>query len=221
MNLKNIEKIKRRAENQEEMAKKRSPDIDDLEMIKRIIEVYNETKVYTETTEIVNKEFGVNYSVMSIKRCYLKNHMKAFITNKKNTEFFENSFDETKQRWKECWDMMSWLMKQVKDFREMIDKQEKNQRILTAIKSIPSLTSLSKSILEQLEFIRKEQEHIKINQKNFIYSPIQLNLELKKYYNDVKSKVREETMDELVNEGKIEIISDIPWYKKKKEITND
>ena len=53
---------------------------------------------------------------------------------------------------------------------------------------------------EQLEFLRKETENIKINQKQFIYSPIQLNLEMKKYKNIFVKEELGKVADEIVYE---------------------
>ena len=149
--------------------------------IARIMELYEEHKNFTKVTKTINEEFNLNTNPDVIIKVYKRNKKKEFLIDPTNTEFFENSFTETKKRWKEAWDMMSWLVKQVRDFQKMLDTQDKNQRVLMAIKSIPQLTALSKAIIEQLQFLRKETEQIKINQKQFIYSPIQLNLEMKKY----------------------------------------
>lgn len=171
--------------------------------VARIFELYEETKNFNEVTRRINEEFGIDTTVRYITNCYKKNKKREFIVDPSNTEFFENSFSETKQRWKEAWDMMSWLVKQVRDFQDMLDEQDKNQRVLMAIKAIPQLTTLSKSIIEQLQFLRKETENIKINQKQFIYSPIQLNLEMKKYKNifikEELGKIANEIVYELDN----------------------
>lgn len=151
--------------------------------IARIMELYEKHKNFTKVTKIINKEFNLSTFVSTIRNAYCRNKKREFVVDPTNTEFFENNFSETKKRWKESWDMMSWLVKQVRDFQNMLDTQEKDKRVLMAIKCIPQLTTLSKSIIEQLQFLRKETEQIKINQKQFIYSPIQLNLEMKKYRN--------------------------------------
>ncbi|MFW9872094.1 MAG: hypothetical protein ACFFG0_03255 [Candidatus Thorarchaeota archaeon] len=187
-------------------------------VINRLLEAYEEHKNFSKVTEIINKEFGLSTKEEVIIRHYNKNKQREYIVDPSNTEFFENNFTETKKRWKEAWDMMSWLVKQVRDFQDMLDTQDKNQRVLMAIKSIPSLTTLSKSIIEQLQFLRKETEQIKINQKQFIYSPVQLNLELKKYRIDIEKDLKEKILDELIDGDFIEIKKDIPWYKKKKKV---
>ena len=151
--------------------------------ITRIMELYEKHKNFTKITKIINKEFDLNTAPDVIRNVYHRNKKREFLVDPTNTEFFENSFSETKKRWKEAWDMMSWLVKQIRDFQKMLDTQDKDKRVLMAIKSIPQLTSLSKAIIDQLQFLRKETEQIKINQKQFIYSPIQLNLEMKKYKN--------------------------------------
>jgi len=188
-------------EEKEEIDRARTANImKEPKTIARIFELYDEHKNFAKVTEIINKEFGLNTQRYVIANHYNKNKKREFIVDPSNTEFFENSFTETKKRWKDAWDMMSWLVKQVRDFQKMLDTQEKNQRVLLAIKSIPHLTALSKSIMEQLEFLRKETENIKINQKQFIYSPIQLNLEMKKYKNIFVKEELGKVADEIVYE---------------------
>ena len=64
---------------------------------------------------------------------------------------------------------------------------------LAMLKLIPSILAISREILNQLYFIKKQQEQIIIHQKNIVYSPLQImnviNKEMEKKQKDNEIKI--------------------------------
>ena len=58
------------------------------------------------------------------------------------------------------------------------------------IKYAPTILAVCREVLSQLEFIKREQEKIIVNQKNVIYSPLQIVQEFNRL-EEAKKKEKE------------------------------
>lgn len=182
----------------------KSPDF-----LKKFAELYNKHQDFKVVRVELNKEYNHRFDYQTLVNLYNKNVSKEMLTNPENSKYFYLSTKKMKGRMEDAFEMTDWLVSQVKEFRLELDKQEKNSRVLTAIKLIPTLTNLSKSILDQISIVQKQIEKIEVNQQTLIYSPIQMNLEIKKYHNS--------WVENMVEKGYIKIIKDIPGLNRSKE----
>ena len=103
-----------------------------------------------------------------------------------------------KERWDSAWEIVGYLITQFENLRRRISEKDDMNQTLLILKMTPTIIQITQEIRKQLEFIRAEQEQIKIQQNNFIYSPIQINQQIN---NILKT---------WVDQGYISILKKIP-----------
>ena len=171
----------------------------DPKLLKRIYKLRIEGLNWEAISQEVEKEFGLTIFRETIKKMY-----DDYLTH---AHVVVASMKEDKRRAKELqidWNkkieekfvlidkMTNKFMKVLNDLFEESLKEENKFRY---VKLIPVGLAVSREILNQLHFIKKQQEQIIFNQKNVIYSPLQImnviNKEMKKQTKDNELKIIE------------------------------
>ena len=152
----------------------------------------------------INKKFKFKMTEVTAKKIYEEAIAEGLLQSKKMRNTFSKYADKMNERYEKACQMVDWLSESVEKIKFQFDSEdgEDLQRYLKFIKLAPTIIATSREILNQLEFIRKEQERINITQTNMIYSPIQINQLLHK------------SLEGYVNEGKIKILKEIPEIRK-------
>lgn len=147
-----------------------------------------------------NKGFGFTMTDITTKKIFEEAMAEGLIHSKKMGRVFSKYADQMDDRYGKACKMVDWLVDSIERVKEEFESQDLDdlQKYIRFIKLAPTVIATSREILNQLDFIRKEQERIKISQKNLIYSPIQINQFIHKFLKD------------YVKEGKIKILKNIP-----------
>ncbi len=169
----------------------------DPKLTKRIYKLRNEGMNWEDISREVEKEFGLTIFRETIKKMYDDYVTHSFVITA--------SLKEDKRRAKEL--QIDWNKKLEEKFslidkmtnkfmkflNELFEESLKEDDKLKYAKLIPMGLAVCREILNQLFFIKKQQEQIIFNQKNVIYSPLQImniiNKELKKQSKDNELKI--------------------------------
>ena len=172
------------------MKRTNNPDI-----LKKIYKLRNEDKSWKEISSILKREDNEEMSDHTVKTKY-----EIYVSR---ASVITSTLREDKRRAKEL--QIDWNKKLEEKFKLIDETTNKLMRFvselfennkgdnLAIIKLIPSILAISREILNQLYFIKKQQEQIIVNQKNIIYSPLQImniiNKEMKKNQKDNEIKI--------------------------------
>ena len=169
----------------------------DPKLIKRIYKLRNEGMNWEDISREVEKEFGLTIFRETIKKMYDDYVTHAYVVTA--------SMKEDKRRAKEL--QINWNQKLEEKFslidkmtnrfmkflNELFEDSLKEENKLKYVKLIPMGLAVCREILNQLLFIKKQQEQIIFNQKNVIYSPLQImgviNKEMKKQNRNNELKI--------------------------------
>jgi len=173
------------------------------EFTKRLEELYEIYQNYSAVARNLNKEFSCDISSTHVKNLYTKRLASVVTHNPEASEFFEGSFGKMKKRWEEAWEMVGDLINQYKKLKKKIEDQDDTEQALLVLKLAPTIIQIAQEIRKQLEFIQKQQDQIRINQTNLIYSPIQINQEIHKVFRS------------WVDEGYLKVLKKIPGMENK------
>ena len=185
-----------------------NPDYHTPEFVEKLGSYYVTTQNYAETARMLNKDFGTSISKDQVKYIYFKKMSKKITHDPKAGEFFDDAFKQMKARWKDAWEMVGDLNKQYKILNKKMGETEDSQKALLFMKLAPTIIQIAREMRNQLEFIQKQQEQIKIQQETLIFSPTQINQQITPI------------LKVLINEGKIALLKDMPEWKieKKKKV---
>jgi hypothetical protein len=85
------------------------------------------------------------------------------------------------------------------DLMDTLVELKKNIPPMLYVKFVPTILMVCREILNQLNYIKKEQTQVLVNQKNLIYSPLQImnivNTELIKLEKEGKIEIKETAKD--------------------------
>lgn len=188
--------------------KKYNPAYHQKDFVEKLGSYYVDTQSYAETARLLNSDFGTTISPDQVKVIYIKKMAYKITHDKSAGEFFEDSFKRMKARWEDAWWMIGDLVKQYKILRKRIGEETDTNKATLMMKLAPTIIQITEAIRKQLEFIQKQQEQIKVSQETLIFSPTQINQQITPI------------LKNLIEEGKIAILQDIPEWKiskKKKE----
>lgn len=155
-------------------------EYDNPELREEIITLRNDGKSWEGITETIQDKFNTNATRAKIREIYQNELAKATIHNKSSGDLFKKHEKELGARYERVVKITDWLLDAIEKVRDEFESSdmEDMQKYLMFIKMTPQINATVKSVLEQLDFIRKENERIKVEQKNFIYSPTQINQHL-------------------------------------------
>lgn len=158
---------------------------------KKIFELRNKGEVYSNIALKIHEEFGFKITAPTVKNVYERyvgnNLGKVAGTEKR----FANEIASEYQKKMEA--RFDKVVEITDDLMDTLVSLKKNIPPELYVKYIPTILMVCREILNQLNFIKKEQIQVLINQKNVIYSPMQ-----------IMNIVNQEIL-KLEKEGKIEI----------------
>jgi hypothetical protein len=152
---------------------------------------------FKEVAEKVGKKYGIKLSEKEVCEAYDLETSKATVISEKGNKMFNRQIAEMEERFEDIWETVDRLHQASK---KLMDEFEANsetemQAYINFLKVSPHILAITREIKAQIEFIREQNSTYIKEQKNFIYSPIQIMTEVNKY------------LKVLAQENKIEIKS--------------
>jgi len=178
-------------------------ELQDPKLRQRIVKLKNRGLGWKAISEAIYKEFKVNVSTTGVKSIYEKELALGLAKSGKARESFEVACQAIEERYAKA---VKWVDKLGSAIDSIYDRYGQSSPELF-IKYAPVILAVAREVLNQLEFLKREQERISIYQKNLIYSPIQI-------VNIVHKKLKT-----LEREGYIKILKKLP--DKDEEDTTD
>lgn len=158
------------------------------EFLEKLEDLYNIYQSYSVVARNLNGIFGTDISGPSVQNIYIKKIASTISQSKEAGEYFENSFKKMKSRWESAWEMVGDLIYHYQKLKEMSKDKNDSEKALFFMKMTPTIIQITTEIRKQLEHISGQQEQIKIQQINNIYSPIQINQHIYKVLNNWATK---------------------------------
>jgi len=196
-------------------------DLQNPELIKRIYELRKEGESFLHISKLVLEEFNIKVSSLTVNRIYDKYIARQlFIGAEADKKLAATIVPDYQAKMDARFDKIARVTDDLMDLLEKLKKEKSTEEY---IKYIPTVLAVSREILSQLAFIKREQSQILVNQKNMIYSPLQimqvLNKELVKLEKDGKVLIRA-TPDLMATRGRVrteEEKREMAFVKKKDE----
>ncbi len=167
-------------------------------ILQRIFELRNQGSGFNNIAKIISTEFDVNLTHPTAKNLYYEYAAKQKIKAKQG--------EDVDDKWDEA--MKTKFERIERITNSLLDAVETIKNKLTPelyLKHAPTIISILRESLNQLMFIRREQEQITIKQQNLIYSPLQIMAQI----NQIDEKKQKEK--------KIVIIPNEPITEEKEE----
>jgi len=181
----------------------------------KLIELRTAGRTWEQCSEILTADFNTPISASQLKVIYPEELAKSITFDKGSNKIFEKHRDELTKRYERVVKITDWLLEAIEKVRDEFESSDMDdiQKYLAFIKMTPQINMTVKSVLEQLDFIRQENDRIKIEQKNYIYSPVQINQHI---YSTLKM---------LNKQGFIRILKKLPYEdddnRDEKEVQDD
>jgi len=177
------------------------PELKKPEVRKRIVQMRNNSASWNDIALTLQKEFDLSASLPTIRKIFDEEVAKSTLKSPQFRDMFKADYLRIKERYDTICDSMDKLMKIID---KLYDKYADNTPEIF-LKFAPMINQSVQTILRQLEFVQRSQEKIMLQQKNLIYSPIQINQNFDKLVRQYEA------------EGKIKILRLLPSEEVKKE----
>jgi len=168
---------------------------------KFIIDERNSGKTWAQVVSKLKIEKNVEACGLTLQKVYEKALATSITRSPIARDQFKSMYNTVNERYEKAAKWIDRLGEIFDNLYEKVKKGEISELIL--LKIAPIIQNNSKEVLNQLKFIRDEQERITVQQKNLIYSPIQI---IQVIHNNLK-KLQEEgfiTIHKPIQEIKIE-----------------
>jgi len=163
----------------------------DPKVIKRVYELRTQGETYHNIAAIILEEFDLKISDPTIKNIYERYVAKNMVVQgAKEGKLAQEIVPDYQAKMEERFNRVTQV---TDDLMDTLTELKKNIPPMLYIKFVPTILMVCREILNQLNYIKKEQTQVLINQKNVIYSPLQI-------MNIVNNE-----LIKLEKEGKIEI----------------
>lgn len=173
------------------MVFKLNANFDRPEVKKKIYELRTKGETYHHIAVLIEDEFGLKITDPTIKNIYERYVGKQMVVQgAKEGKLAQEIVPDYQKKMEQRFDRVA---KVTDDLMDTLEELKKNIPPLLYVKFIPTILMVCREILNQLNFIKREQTQVLINQKNIIYSPLQ-----------IMNIVNQEII-KLEKEGKIEI----------------
>jgi len=183
------------------MTFKSNPELKKPELRKKIVQLRNNGSSWQDILKSLKNEFDINISLPTLKKIFDEEVAKSTLKSPKFRDMFRADYVRVKERYDKMCLTMDKLMEVID---KLFDKYGDNTPEIF-LKFAPMINQSVQTIIRQLEFVTRSQEKIVNQQKNLIYSPIQIN----------------QTVDKLIkqyeSEGKIKILKLLPSEEAEKE----
>lgn len=142
------------------------------EILKRIYRLKNANMPKAEIARRIGKEFDVDtpdsQTIDALYEEYVtKGAAASTLEKKEHAEAFNEWSNLMKRKFKQIDQATNSLMEAIKIVSKELTPKE-------YLKMTPTILAVCKEILNQLHYLKKDQEKITINQKNVIYSPLEI-----------------------------------------------
>lgn len=165
---------------------------------------------YIQMSDRMSKDYDVEIKPEDISAMFKKEEAKAFIYGSKSRKDNANyELEQLSNRYKKASDMVDWLVDSIEKIKVGLSELPPEEYAIKFIKLTPAILSISKEIINQLEYVKKEQEQMAIEQKSMMLSPIEVNIQMTKKLKEWSDKgyikilkvisVKDENEDEKEN----------------------
>lgn len=184
----------------------------------KIVSLRREGIGWNKIVETIYKDFGVKVTSPTV-RIIFDREMAKTLKSPKVRDQFKADYQIIHERWTKA----QGLLEKLEESFNKIYEKYRDQPEIIFLKMGPTLLGLVREITNQLEFIKKEQERITIQQKNLYFTPIQINMQIHKHLKEYQEQgyirilkklpIEEESEDEEEND-----ISESPKQKSRKRV---
>ena len=190
--------------------------------LKRLYDLRKEGKNYEEISIELEEEFGNKVNKITLSKYYNDYVTNSYVIVSQLKENKQEAIGVVKDHSERIKIKFAQVDRIVTVLLNKIEKMMGTMEDEVFIKQVPTLLAVCREILSQLYFLKKEQEKLVINQKNVIYSPLQINQlinkelnNLENYKEDGKIYIKKETKSkfdklrtELAKQSKVAITQD-------------
>lgn len=137
----------------------------------------------------MSKSFNIDVKTEDIAKAIKREEIRAFAygsADRRERANFELA--ELANRYKKATDMVDWLVDSIEKIKTGLSGLPPEEYAIKFIKLTPVIIATSKEIINQLEFVKKQQEQMAIEQQNMILSPIEVNIQMTKKLKDWAEK---------------------------------
>jgi hypothetical protein len=165
------------------------------EVIKKIYELRTKGETYHHIAILIQEEFGLKITDPTIKAIYERYIGKQMVVQgSKEGKLAREIVPDYQRKMEARFDRVTHV---TDDLMDTLEELKKRMPPEVYVKYIPTILMVCREILNQLNFIKKEQAQVLINQKNIIYSPLQImnivNTEIQKLEQEGKIEIKETT----------------------------
>jgi hypothetical protein len=170
---------------------KQKPEYARPEVIKRIYDLRTQGEAFHSIANKILEEFNLKITDPTIKNIYERYVAKNMVVQaSKEGKLAQEIIPDFQRKMEARFERVTQV---TDDLMDTLTEMKKNIPPILYIKFVPTILMVCREILNQLNFIKKEQTQVLINQKNVIYSPLQI------------MNIVNQEMIKLEKEGKIEI----------------
>ena len=158
------------------------PELRNPELLKRIYQLRNENCGFNNIAKIISDEFNIDITHPTAKNLYYE-YAATQNVKKQTGEIVDTDFEKI---------LNDKFMRIEKITSSLLDAVETIKKDLTPelyLKHAPTIIAILRESLNQLAFIRTEQQQIIVKQQNLVYSPIKIMNELNRIEEQKKEKV--------------------------------
>jgi len=180
---------------------KQREDLQNPKLRKEIVDLRREGNSWGKIAKDIFKKFAVKTTGVTCRTIFEKEIANAITKQPKARDQFTADYQQIHTRYEKAVKMVDKLAGTIDELYEKYGENTPEAFLRYA----PIILSTSREILNQLEFIRREQERIKVQQKNLIWSPIQINIHVQKI------------LQKFEKEGYLRILKKLPYKIKEEE----
>lgn len=156
----------------------RKPEFSNQEMRREIIKLRQDGTSWQKVSENVQSKFGFSIAPMTARSIHDEEMAKSIIASPKARNSYSKYNALVEKNYAKLQDLTTWWVTTLNKLKDEIVHDEimvNPAEFMKFIKLTESIEKGNKSILEQLKFISTETDRVKIESKNYIYSPQQIN----------------------------------------------
>ncbi len=161
---------------------------------KDIIRFRSEGNSWQSVADMIEEKYDVSISQLTVSNIYNKEIAKATIVSPKARQTYSKYNNMIDEYYGKAQKLMNWWISTLEKIKDEIIVEEimiNAAEFAKFLRVTESIDKGTKSVLEQLKFIQNETEKVKIESKNYIYSPQQINQKIIEF-----RKVEQHNIDE-------------------------
>lgn len=189
------------------MVFKQNPVYNDPKLMKRVYDLRSKGESFQNISSFIFDEFDTRITLPTLKNIYERYIAKNMVVQAAKEESLAGEIVPDYQ--KKMDERFNRIAAVTDDLMDTLTELKKDIPPLLYVKFIPTILAVCREILNQLNYIKKEQTQVLINQKNVIYSPLQimniLNTEMQKLEKEGKIEIKKvkESNGRVLTEGEL------------------